>query len=82
MNSTVALKIGILPLIVLVPLIVLIGFALLSFWIWMLIDCVNNESVDDPKTTTWLALLICLPVLGALFYFLFRRRRRMSRLPA
>lgn len=55
--------------------------ALLLFWAWMFIDCVNipPESSDSSSRPMWL-LIIGLPGwIGALVYFFTVRRRRMAR---
>lgn len=50
-----------------VPLFLIFG----GFWLWMLIDCVRNESGSK-----WVIVIIFLSILGAILYFFVVRRKR------
>ena len=43
----------------------LIGLLIAGFWIWAIVDCIQNE----PDRQTWIWLLILLNVIGAIAYF-------------
>jgi metal-dependent HD superfamily phosphatase/phosphodiesterase len=48
-----------------------------GFWVWMVIDCLQNE--EDNKLV-WLLVLLFLHVLGAVIYWGMRYRpRRLAR---
>jgi hypothetical protein len=55
--------------------------ALLLFWAWMLVDCVNipPESSDYSSRPMWLLVIFLVGWIGALIYFFTVRRRRMAR---
>jgi cytochrome c oxidase assembly factor CtaG len=61
---------GILGLIALV--FVLLAFI---FWIWMLIDCVQNERLASTEKIVWVLVILFLHGLGALIYFLVGRKK-------
>lgn len=46
----------------------LLGFL---FWIWMIYECATRERNDTNKIL-WLILVVCVPGLGSLIYFLLR----------
>ena len=58
---------------------VLAGLALLatvlSFWFWMMRDCLSNEPSVNSKIV-WMLIIVLGNWLGALLYFLLRRSRR------
>lgn len=64
--------------IIAISMVTLLGLGLLTFWIWMIIDCLVHE--HDNKIA-WLSLIIFVNWVGALIYYAARRsaRRRESR---
>ena len=48
----------------------------LVFWVWMLIDCVRNETDAGEKRLWWSLGIALTHVLGAGLYFLFRKLPR------
>ena len=42
------------------------------FWLWMLIDCLTKER-DSTNRIVWTLVIIFLPCLGPLLYFLLRK---------
>jgi hypothetical protein len=55
-------------------------FCATGFWIWMIVDCVQNEASVGNDKVVWLLLLIFTHWIGALIYFFARRapRRRLT----
>jgi hypothetical protein len=53
----------------------ILGIAATIFWIWMIIDCLQNEPSGSEKIV-WLLVIIFLHLLGALIYFFVRRQAR------
>ncbi len=53
-------------------------FSLLTFvfWVWMLIDCIRNETDAGEKRLWWSIGIALTHVLGAGLYFLFRKLPR------
>jgi len=45
------------------------------FWIWMLIDCVQNPGIDLAEKVVWIVVIALTHIVGALIYFLTARRR-------
>ena len=42
------------------------------FWLWMLIDCIKNET-DGTQRIIWALLIFFLPCIGSLIYLLVRK---------
>ena len=61
-------------IILLLAMLIMIPLALLSFvfWIWMLVDAIQNKGLTDGEKVGWVLAIALLHVLGALIYF-FRR---------
>ena len=72
MNDTVALSLIVLTV---APLAV----ALLSFWIWMLVDCLRNETEDPRERLVWVIVIVLLKLVGAAVYYFVRYRSRPPR---
>ena len=47
------------------------------FWIYMLVDCIKRDFIKHDEKIIWLIMIISLPVLGALVYYLaiFRKNK-------
>ena len=54
-------------------LFVLLG---MTFWVWMLIDCVTRESNEGNERIVWVLILLFTHVIGAAIYYFVRRPRR------
>ena len=53
----------------------LIGLISFVFWIWMLIDCIQNRNLASNDKLIWVLVVIFLYALGALIYFAVGRRQ-------
>jgi hypothetical protein len=56
----------------------LLGLAAFIFWIWMLIDCIQNNSIGSTEKIIWALVILFLHCLGALIYFFAGRNKRSS----
>lgn len=58
---------------------IVLGLSLCSvvFWVWMLIDCIKNESDEGNDKMTWVIIICVTGVLGGLLYLLVRRPKRL-----
>ncbi len=54
----------------------LIVVAFVSFWIWMLVDCLSNEPSMGNDKLIWALVILFGSGIGALVYFLVRRPQR------
>jgi len=54
--------------------------ASIAFCIWMLVDCIKNESSEGNDKIVWLLVILFLQGLGALIYFFARRPTRIREL--
>jgi len=55
----------------------LLGILGTIFWIWMLVDCAQNESSEKQGKLLWIVVIALTHVLGAGLYFLIRRPTRL-----
>ncbi len=56
---------------------ILIGMGSSIFWVWMLIDCLENESFEGNDKLIWTLVIILTSFLGAVGYFFVRRPKRL-----
>jgi len=69
--------VGLLALLIFVPLCVL-AFV---FWIWMLIDAIQNKGLTDGEKIGWVLAIVFLHFLGALLYFFIGHPKRHTLRP-
>lgn len=55
----------------------LFALATTVFWIWMIIDCATNESLQGTDKIVWLIVIIFLHFLGAVVYYFVAKRRTL-----
>lgn len=50
------------------------GFEIIGFlfWIWMIIECARREKPGTLQKAGWLLLVVFIPDIGSLIYFLCR----------
>ena len=51
----------------------LITVLVFIFWIWMLVDCLQNPRLQGTEKLIWVLVIIFLHGLGALIYFFVGR---------
>jgi hypothetical protein len=61
-------------MIVLLPII--IGFVMVGFWLWMLVDLTNNKYLTRETKNNWFIAFIFLNIFGALWYYMVEYRNR------
>jgi hypothetical protein len=59
-----------------------IGLLLFVFWIWMLIDAIQNKGLTDGEKIGWVLAIVLLHFLGGLLYLLIGRPKRNTPLTA
>jgi Phospholipase_D-nuclease N-terminal len=59
-----------------------IGLLLFVFWIWMLIDAIQNKGLTDGEKIGWVLAIVFLHFLGGLLYLLIGRPKRNTPLTA
>jgi hypothetical protein len=74
-----AMALMLLPLLVWVVMLGCVFFCFV-FWIWMLIDCIKNESIGGNEKVAWTLAIALTHVLGAVIYFFAGRTARMTAL--
>lgn len=55
--------------------VALIGFALLAFWIWALVDAIKNPRLTDNERLIWILVIVLAQGLGAIIYLLAGRKK-------
>jgi hypothetical protein len=51
--------------------------ALFGAWIWAIVDIAQNEPSEGSDKIVWLLLVLLLPPLGTVLYFIMHRRKRI-----
>jgi len=50
-------------------LVGIVGLLIFVFWIWMLIDAIQNKGLTDGEKIGWVLAIVFLHIIGALLYF-------------
>ena len=53
----------------------LVGLISFVFWLWMLIDCIQNKNLSSNEKILWVLVVILLYALGGLIYFALGRKQ-------
>lgn len=53
----------------------IIGALCFIFWIWMLIDAIQNDRLVGNQRVVWVLVIIFLPCIGALIYYFVGRSK-------
>jgi uncharacterized membrane protein len=59
--------------------VLLLGGLGTLFWVWMLVDCLQNQALDQTARIRWAVGIAVTHVLGAAIYFFVRRGDRTRR---
>jgi hypothetical protein len=51
----------------------LFGLLALIFFIWMLVDCIQNTGLDSTKKIIWVLVILLVPIIGPLIYYFVGR---------
>ena len=54
----------------------IVGLLAFVFWIWMIIDAIQNKGLTDGEKIAWVLVVIFLHCIGALLYFLIGHPKR------
>ncbi len=57
-----------------VPLVLLF----IVFWLWMLIDAIQNKGLTDGEKVGWVLAIVFLHVLGSILYFFIGHPKRLT----
>jgi hypothetical protein len=50
-------------------LVVLIGLCAAGFWVWMLVDCLNNRNLSGSQRCCWGLFILFTHLIGAIVYY-------------
>ena len=51
---------------------------LMVFWIWMLVDAIQNKGLTDGEKVGWVLAIVFLHFLGSLLYLFIGRPKRKT----
>jgi hypothetical protein len=54
---------------------VLFGLAALAFWIWALVDAIQNPRLDSNERLIWILVIVLTTWIGAIIYFIVGRKK-------
>jgi len=60
----------------LISFLVVMVLLLFAFWIWMLIDAIQNKGLTDGEKIGWVLAVLFLHFIGALLYFFIGRQKK------
>ena len=49
------------------------GVALTVFWIWMLVDAIQNKGITDGEKVGWVLAIVFFHFIGSVLYFFIGR---------
>lgn len=52
-----------------IPFFILLVFAFIAFWIWMLVDCVNRNYKKENDKIVWVLVIVLAGIVGAIIYY-------------
>jgi uncharacterized membrane protein YhaH (DUF805 family) len=55
---------------------IVFGLAVMVFWIWMLVDAIQNKRLSDGEKIGWVLAIVFLHFLGSILYFFIGRAKR------
>jgi hypothetical protein len=72
---------GILLLLALAPLAVIVAVALFGvflmvFWIWSLVNAIQNKGLSDGEKIGWVLAIVFFHFIGSVLYFFIGRPKR------
>ncbi len=75
MAATALTFAGLLPFLLIV-LVFGLGAGFFIFWIWMLVDAIQNRGLRDGEKVAWVLAIVFLHLLAAILYFFLGRPKR------
>jgi hypothetical protein len=48
------------------------------FWIWMLVDAIQNKGLSDGEKVGWVLAIVFLHVIGSVLYFFIGHPKRLT----
>ena len=54
----------------------IIRLLIIVFWIWMLIDAIQNKGLTDGEKIGWVLAIVFLHIIGALLYYFIGHSKR------
>ena len=60
-------------------LMIFCGLVAFGFWVWTFINCVQNKKLSDSNRTVGLVLILAIPLVGCVIYFLLPREKEDQR---
>jgi hypothetical protein len=61
-----------------IPIWLTVVIGLLVFWIWILLDCIKNESTEGNERIVWVVVIAVTHWIGGLIYLFARRPKRKA----
>jgi hypothetical protein len=58
-------------------MILLVVLPLTIFWLWTLIDAIQNKGLDAAEKICWVLAIIFLQILGSILYYLIGHPKRL-----
>jgi hypothetical protein len=59
-----------------------LGLALTAFWIWMLVDAIQNKGITDGEKIGWVLAIVFFHFIGSVLYFFIGRPKAKDMAPS
>jgi len=77
----IALLLALAPLAVVVA-VALFGVFLMVFWIWSLVNAIQNKGLSDGEKIGWVLAIVFFHFIGSVLYFFIGRPKRRTGITA
>ena len=61
-----------------IPIWLSLVVGLIVFWVWILLDCIKNESTEGNERIIWVVVIAVCHWVGGLIYLFARRPKRKA----
>jgi heme/copper-type cytochrome/quinol oxidase subunit 2 len=62
----------------LLMMVLILSLGMIGFWVWTLIDLLRAEFEEEHNKIIWLLLVIFLPVIGVILYWLIAPEQKVG----
>ena len=59
-------------------ILLLIVVPIALFWVWTIIDAIQNQGLDAAEKICWVLAIIFLQILGSLLYYMIGHPKRLK----
>ena len=65
----------------LIPVIAVFSLVAFAFWIWMLVDAIQNHALSEGEKVAWVLAIVFLHIIGAILYLVIGHPKKTNPVP-